>query len=56
MAHRGLGRTQWNSRGAQMGAESHSQRMNIHHAITLVAPDERHELAQLEKSVGVRIE
>jgi ATP-dependent RNA helicase RhlE len=26
------------------------------HAITLVAPDERHELALLEKIVGVRIE
>jgi len=28
----------------------------VGHAITLVAPDELHELSQLEKSVGVRLE
>ena len=28
----------------------------VGHAITLVAPEERHALAQLEKSVGVRLE
>jgi superfamily II DNA/RNA helicase len=28
----------------------------VGHALTLVSPEERHELALLEKSVGVRLE